>query len=164
MLPCPHESCDMPPQSVLLAHVCLLNSVLERGGDRHAGRHGLTMAQWFALGCVGHAGKTGVTHSELGQRLMLSKAPITGVVDRLAKAGFVVREVDAIDRRVSRVKITAQGSAIWETVRGELRGLAMEVCEGVGERDLEMMHKVLTKLLENALRADAPGEKVQVKK
>ena len=144
----------MTPQSALLAHVCLLNSVLERAGDREAAQHGLTMAQWFALGCVGHAGDAGVMHSELGQRLMLSKAPITGVVDRLERGGFVVREADAHDRRVSRVKITPKGTEMWETVRLSLREFASQICEGLDDEDILAVQRVLGRLLENAARTD----------
>ena len=164
MLPCSHENCDMPPQSALLAHVCLLNSVLERAGDRQAAQHGLTMAQWFALGCVGHVGEEGVTHSELGQRLMLSKAPITGVVDRLERGGFVVREADAHDRRVSRVKITPKGAQTWEEVRLSLRELSSEICQDIGDEEILAVQGVLARLLENAARTDPTlaGEKVTV--
>ncbi len=154
MLSCPSKAHQMTPASSLLAHVCLLNSVIERAGDRRAASHNLTMAQWFALGCAGHAGIAGVTHSELGQRLMLSKAPITGVVDRLERGGYVVREADAHDRRVSRVKITGKGEEAWEAVRLELRILSAEICEGLKDEDLLKMQLVLERLLENAARMD----------
>lgn len=161
MLSCPSKAHQMTPASSLLAHVCLLNSVIERAGDRRAAAHNLTMAQWFALGCAGHAGEAGVTHSELGQRLMLSKAPITGVVDRLERGGYVVREADAYDRRVSRVKITIKGEAVWEAVRLELRVLSSEICEGLDDEHLLKMQTVLEQLLENAARMDPTlaGEK-----
>ncbi len=154
MSPCPNSKDEMPLSASILVHICLLNSVLERGGDRTTAQHGLTMTQWFALGCVGHSADCGVTHSELGQRLMLSKAPITGVVDRLEKGGFVVREPDGHDRRVSRVKITTKGNEAWLTVRGSLREMAENICQGFSEsqmRDAEMM---LSRLLDNAARTD----------
>ncbi len=124
-------------------------------------QHGLTMTQWFALGCVGHAEEVGVTHSELGQRLMLSKAPITGVVDRLEKGGFVVREADKYDRRVSRVKITPKGGEAWLTVRGALREVAENTCQGFDETQLREAETMLARLLENAASTDPTlcGEK-----
>lgn len=166
MSPCPGAKPgaqqDMPLTSQLMAHVCLLNSVLERAGDRTTSQYGLTMAQWFALGCVGHAGESGVTHSELGKRLLLSKAPITGVVDRLERSGFVVREADGHDRRVSRVKITSKGMETWLTVRGSLRELAETICEGLNDQQLREGQSLMIKLLENASRTDPTlsGEKV----
>ena len=159
--PCPGAKDDMPLTAQLMAHVCLLNSVLERAGDRTTAQHGLTMTQWFALGCVGHAEENGVTHSELGKRLMLSKAPITGVVDRLERAGFVVRKADEHDRRVSRVKITPKGMETWVIVRGLLRELSQTICEGLSEQQLRDGQALMIKLLENASRTDPTlsGEK-----
>lgn len=154
MSPPEREKAGIPLSAALMAHICLLNSVLERAGDRRAGEHGLTMAQWFALGCAGHAGEEGVTHSELGQRLMLSKAPITGVVDRLERGGYVIRAPDEHDRRVSRVKITPRGMETWQVVRGSLHQLSGEICAGVNEAQLEEMLNLMVKLLENASRAD----------
>ena len=154
MSPCPNSKEEMPLAASILAHICLLNSVLERAGDRATSQHGLTMAQWFALGCVGHAEEIGVTHSELGQRLMLSKAPITGVVDRLEKGGFVVREADEYDRRVSRVKITAKGHETWLAVRISLREMAESTCQGFDEARMREAETILAHLLENIARTD----------
>lgn len=162
MSPCPGAKQDMPLSSQLMAHVCLLNSVLERAGDRTTSQYGLTMAQWFALGCVGHAEESGLTHSELGKRLMLSKAPITGVVDRLERSGFVVRAADEHDRRVSRIKITPKGIETWLTVRGSLRELAEAICTGLNEQQLRDGQDLMVKLLENVSRTDPTisGERV----
>jgi DNA-binding MarR family transcriptional regulator len=154
MSPCPNSKDEMPLAASVMVHICLLNSVLERAGDRATAQHNLTMTQWFALGCVGHAEEQGVTHSELGHRLMLSKAPITGVVDRLEKGGFVVRSADEHDRRVSRVKITPKGFETWQAVRGSLRAMAEKTCEGLTESELRESQTFLARLLENAARAD----------
>ena len=47
--------------------------------------------------------------SELSQRLMVTGGNVTGITDGLEKEGLVVREVDRADRRVFRVKLTAEG-------------------------------------------------------
>ena len=47
--------------------------------------------------------------SELSQRMMVTGGNVTGITDGLEKEGLVVREVDPADRRVFRVKLTAEG-------------------------------------------------------
>lgn len=155
LTPCPGMKDEMPVASSIMAHICLLNSVLERAGDRTAAQHGLTMTQWFALGCIGHAADEGLMHSELGQRLMLSKAPITGVVDRLEKGGYVMRFADGHDRRVSRIKITPKGTETWLEVRGSLRELSEDICAGFSDAQLHQSQEFLARLLENAVRTDS---------
>lgn len=51
----------------------------------------------------------GLKMSELSQRLMVTGGNVTGITDGLQREGLVVREVDAADRRVYRVKLTAEG-------------------------------------------------------
>lgn len=100
--------------------IMVLNSVIERMGNRTLEPHELTLPQWLALGTVLHSGPEGVPHAQLGQRLMLSKAPVTGVVDRLERIGLVERHPDAKDRRISRVVGTKQGYDKWYEVKTTL--------------------------------------------
>jgi len=61
----------------------------------------------------------GLRMSELSQRLMVTGGNVTGITDGLEKEGLVVREVDTSDRRVFRVKLTAEGQK-------QFRRMAME--------------------------------------
>ena len=47
--------------------------------------------------------------AELGERLVLDSATMTGLLDRLEHAGLIERQSDATDRRVNRVVLTARG-------------------------------------------------------
>jgi DNA-binding MarR family transcriptional regulator len=51
----------------------------------------------------------GLKMSELSQRMMVTGGNVTGITDGLEKEGLVVREVDPADRRVFRVRLTAEG-------------------------------------------------------
>ena len=148
------KSDKLPLPAALLCSIRVLNGVLERSATRCAEAHGLTMPQWMALGCVGNGGSEGITHSELGQRLMLSKAPITGVVDRLAREGFVLRIADDKDRRVSHVTITPLGEAAWHRVSHALRQCASEQCAGLSEDEQHTALELLERLLDRAASAD----------
>lgn len=49
--------------------------------------------------------------SDLSHQLHLSHSTVSGIVDRLARKGLVERRVDARDRRISRVFLTAPVAA-----------------------------------------------------
>jgi len=51
----------------------------------------------------------GLKMSELSRRMMVTGGNVTGITDGLEREGLVVREVDAADRRVFRVRLTAEG-------------------------------------------------------
>lgn len=145
---------EILPPSAIMCHIMLLHSVLERRANRVMEEHGLTVPQWMALGCIGHCGEKGIRHSELGHRLMLSKAPVTGVVDRLERAGYVRRESDDSDRRVSRVVILPEGEVAWKRVRQTLREGSFDVCSSLNDAEQRQLLSLMARLLENMARED----------
>jgi DNA-binding MarR family transcriptional regulator len=51
---------------------------------------------------------------ELAQMMGVSPATMTGIVDRLVAAGHVTRREDPKDRRVRRIELTAEGTALMD--------------------------------------------------
>src|SRR5690606_20437719 len=102
----------------------------------------------------GSEGETGITHSELCNRLMLSKAPVTGIVDRLVRDGYVQRTADASDRRVTRIAINSGGIAVWQRVRDAMRDHAAKHCENFSEEELQTAITLLTRLTANVVLTD----------
>ena len=138
----------------IFCHILLLESVLMRSANRIAETHDLTFPQWMALSCISHEGSMGITHSDLSRRLMLSKAPITAIVDRLERAGRVQRVADKNDRRVSRVVITSEGVQLWDAMRVDMEthGKAMMSC--LSEDEQKTMLPYLARLLNAAMQDD----------
>lgn len=55
--------------------------------------------------------------SELGERLIVTRATVTGVVDSLERRGFVHRSPNPVDRRGLLVEITPEGLAVVSELR-----------------------------------------------
>lgn len=51
----------------------------------------------------------GITSKDLGERTMLDSATLTGILDRLEKAGLIERQLHATDRRAITVCLTEEG-------------------------------------------------------
>ena len=71
----------------------------------------LTPAQFDVIATLGKT--TGLNTGEIGERTLITKGTLTGVIDRLEKKGLVQREVPAQDRRSVVVKLTADGQALF---------------------------------------------------
>ena len=128
--------------------IMVLNSVMERAGNRKLEELSLTIPQWLGLGAVLHCGDAGISHGQLGQRMMLSKAPVTGLVDRLARAGLVKRRPDEHDRRVSRVVITDAGREMWKRAHDTLTSSAKnDMLENLSEDQQSQLLRLLSHLL-----------------
>ncbi len=78
--------------------------------EEQAEKAGLTPAQHQLLLAVrGHDGDRGPTIGDVAGYLMLRHHSAVGLVDRAVKVGLVERQEDAGDRRVVRLRLTAQG-------------------------------------------------------
>ncbi|MEY9210665.1 MarR family transcriptional regulator [Thermobifida halotolerans] len=97
----------------------------------------LTIQQLKVLVALAIDGNT-PTH-ELAERIGVSMATLTGIVDRLAARSLVLRREDPADRRVRRVDLTEEGRGLiddmWGTSRqrteAALRSLDVETLRGL---------------------------------
>jgi DNA-binding MarR family transcriptional regulator len=87
--------------------------------------------------------RAGVKMSELSQRMMVTGGNVTGITDGLEKEGLVVREVDATDRRVYRVKLTAEGQRQFRRMAVEHEQWVIALFEGMATRDKERLVELL---------------------
>lgn len=76
---------------------------------------GLSPAQASALGTVNRLNSP--TLGELAAAELVQPPTVTRVVTSLESAGLVVKETDGIDRRVVRVRITAEGRRNLQRIR-----------------------------------------------
>lgn len=100
-----------PERSALLAELFELNSQVH---DRAMGLVGpmpmppdLTMQQVRVLGQI--VKKPGIAGHELGELMHISAPTASGLIDRLVEKGLITRFDDPDDRRVRRLRPTADG-------------------------------------------------------
>lgn len=73
---------------------------------------------------------------------------LTGVLDRLERRGYLIRELDPTDRRSFRLTLTGEGRAAARRVRAAIRDLERRALAGLSARQLAGYHAVVTALLE----------------
>lgn len=56
----------------------------------------------------------GLTFKEIGEKTLITKGTLTGVIDRIEKKGLVTRVPCPDDRRCTRVVLTRKGKALFE--------------------------------------------------
>jgi len=72
----------------------------------HFARYGLSWPKFNALMELYLTGGGGLTQSELSTKMLVSRANITGLIERLEREELVFREGDPSDKRVLRVYLT----------------------------------------------------------
>jgi MarR family 2-MHQ and catechol resistance regulon transcriptional repressor len=76
-------------------------------------KFGLTPVKFNALALIKRLGKDkGLSQTEISEKLIVSGANVTGLIDRLEKDKLVVRMPDARDRRLKRIRITRKGEKL----------------------------------------------------
>ena len=69
---------------------------------------GSTLPRFDMLSALDRAGDTGLTMGEVSRMLMVSNGNVTGLAQRL-KADGLIEHLPGADRRVQRVRLTAEG-------------------------------------------------------
>ncbi len=111
--------------------------------DRRLKYLGVSQASWMTIAMAAKA-ETPLSQSELADRLGVEGATMVAMVDRLVKAGLVVREASCTDRRIKRVVLTPAGVAIYDKVKTEADGLRKQLLAKLDAKQL----LVATELLE----------------
>jgi MarR family transcriptional regulator for hemolysin len=111
--------------------------------DRRLKFLGVSQASWMTIAVAAKA-RGPLSQSELADRLDVEGATMVAMVDRLVKAGLVVREPSTTDRRVKRVVLTAAGNLLYDRVRAEATAFRRELLANVEPKKL----LVATELLE----------------
>jgi DNA-binding MarR family transcriptional regulator len=91
----------------------------------------------------------GLKMSDLSQRMMVTGGNVTGITDGLENDGLVVREVDTADRRVFRVKLSAEGQRQFRRMAAEHEQWVIELFEGMSMKHKNQLVELLGKLKRN---------------
>jgi DNA-binding MarR family transcriptional regulator len=73
---------------------------------------------------------------------------LTSALDRLARRGYIVRDLDPADRRSFLISLTPSGQAAAQTVAAAVRDLERQARAAVTEADVAGFHALANALLE----------------
>lgn len=116
----PDDFYDQTPDGNVLATEAVMNTI--RTADMLFDRIGrllrplnVSAAGGLVLGILRDRGT--MSPSELGERLIVTRATVTGVVDSLEHRGFVRRSANPADRRSLLIEITPPGLDVAQELR-----------------------------------------------
>ncbi len=90
----------------------------------------MTDAQFNVLMILYDYRDRGIHQFELAEIMVVNRASVGGIIDRLVKQGWVRREQDPTDRRSNYVHITARGSRVLVKVRAPYYRMVPPVLDG----------------------------------
>jgi len=133
-----------------LLNIIYTGTMIARAAFRYFQGHRLTDAQFNVLVQLKYSDEKALSQAELGRRLVVNKADMTGIVDRLERAGLVERSVHPNDRRVNLVRMPAEGEkGVNGLEPGYLKGVGL-LMSGISRADLMRLNRTLEKVRSNA--------------
>jgi DNA-binding MarR family transcriptional regulator len=101
-------------------------------------QHGLKSGEFFLLTTLINSippGASGLKSSELSNRLQVTPAAVTHLINDLEKAGHVERVSDPSDRRIVMIRPTAAGLKMMEVANVKFLETLKGLVEFLGEND-----------------------------
>ena len=108
--------------------------------------YGLTPIQHLILEALWL--EDGISQKDIGMRLVLDRATLSGVMDRMVAGGWITKEQDPEDKRTLCVCLTAKGSDLKPRLSSERNQANEELLSG-----LNLEEKVLLKRLLKDMQA-----------
>jgi DNA-binding MarR family transcriptional regulator len=145
-----------------MEHECLLNilytaTMLHKASYTYFRQYGITDVQFNVLIQLRYAKQQDISQVDLGRRLVVNKADMTGIIDRLEKAGLVGREDHPKDRRINVIKITRKGRDMVDKLEpGYFTGVK-KLMSGMLKGDMKTIIKGMGKIRENVRQEELAG-------
>lgn len=89
-------------------------NTLHTKGTQAIEEFGVTTQQWSVLGALSRPQVAdGMSIGDLSRYLLVSRQNLTGLLSRLERDGLLERATSEEDKRSRKVKLSAQGAALW---------------------------------------------------
>ena len=144
-----------------LATECVVNLIRTEGLvaaelDRIFRRHGLTGPGYNVLAILAGAGAA-LPPYVIGERLLVTRGTVTGLLDSLEKRGLVRRTPHPRDRRMLLVELTADARPLMRKVARGLFPAQEEMTSVLSDREKETLVGLLGKLQAHLRRRPSAG-------
>jgi MarR family 2-MHQ and catechol resistance regulon transcriptional repressor len=105
---------------------------------------GLTHAQFDIIATLGNT--AGMTYKQLGERTLITKGTLTGVIERLEQKGLVARQRSGDDKRSFFVSLTDSGVALFNEVFPTVIAHGRQLFASCSEAEFAAIDQALCKL------------------
>ena len=147
---------ETDPGYALVSAVMATADTFLRESQRLFRPHGLSGAQYNVLNVLAGS-EAGLSQRELSEHLVVDRSNVSGLVDRMEKAGWVRRTDDPVDRRIYRVVLTRAGQQLWREVTPRYLAVVKQVTRDLSERRMRETLATLRHLEAEATRWTLAG-------
>lgn len=134
-------------QSTTLIQLWTKNTAIVRKIDASLGAvHGIGFTEYLVLHHLNASTHRLMRRIDLAEALGRSASAITKMLNPMEKIGFVSKENNPRDARVSLVKLTATGLNSYQQATNTVNQIAAEIFQRIDSTDTEQMHGLVSGL------------------
>ena len=122
----------------------------------------LSHARYNALRILRGSSDTGLSCTEIGERLLLAPPDVTRLIDPLVRLGLVSRAPNPTDRRVVLQRLTPEGSELLAELDRELATIYRAIIQGLGSELANELVEACERFIEVARTMDDSSARVAV--
>ncbi|MEK5231920.1 MarR family transcriptional regulator [Lysinibacillus sp. FSL K6-0232] len=105
----------------------------------------VTPAQYGVLNCLWHEGQ--LLPKQIGEMLYLEAPTVSGILDKMQKAGFIERSVDPENRRTVLVVATPKANELKEKIDKATEALNATAFQHLSSHEQEVLKKALVTMI-----------------
>lgn len=113
--------------------------------------YGITYRQAQVLGWL--ALEQQITQSELTARMLIEPPTLVGILDRMERSGWIVRQPSTEDRRKKVIHATDAAEPLWRDIVACAKRMRRRATEGIGPEQLKQVHDTLRQIHANVAGA-----------
>ncbi len=137
---------NLPPEDNAFRELIRTFGLIERIMQPYFAQFGISGSQWGVLRNLHRAeeaGLAGLRLTEFSERMWIRPPSVTGLVDRLEKAGLVVLCAVAGDQRARLLKLTARGRQLVDRIVLVHAAQIDAVLTGLAPAEQKELHRLL---------------------
>jgi MarR family transcriptional regulator, 2-MHQ and catechol-resistance regulon repressor len=132
------------PHMTLIRELALAFQAFEAYSSRHVRGLGLTMTQFDVLATLGN--QPSMTCKELGEKTLILKGTMTGVLERMEQKGLIEKIENQDDGRSYRVALTKAGDRLFKKAFPEHVAHLGQAFSALGGKELQESISALKKI------------------
>lgn len=140
------EGKDRYLSKMALFELINFHNALEDAFSLHFAQYGLSWPKFNALIHLYMAGEEGLIQTELSKKLVVSRANISSLIERLEKEDLVLRTTDPSDKRVLRVRLTKRAVAHIKSFLPIHNQYIQQVMSTINQEEKEVLISLLKKI------------------
>ncbi|SHJ85211.1 MarR family winged helix-turn-helix transcriptional regulator [Tepidibacter formicigenes] len=108
-------------------------------------KHGISEPKFYVLLLLSYS-EDGMVLSEIGEKMLVTRANMTGLMDRMEKEGLVEKRVNPKDRRSTKAYLTDKGRELFEDIKAIHIDFSKQMTRVLDIKEKENLNNLLEKL------------------